>query len=64
MGTWLLLQAPDGLKTRLASAFEQTRVSGPVAQLCYHALLLQHVSEDWRDYVNYLEDHLNTLVNT
>ncbi|KAH7085296.1 hypothetical protein BKA63DRAFT_499329 [Paraphoma chrysanthemicola] len=60
---WVFLQAPDNLQTRLASEFENGEVLKPVTQSYHHAAVFQCLSEDWREYVNHLEDALSTLMD-
>ncbi|KAH7094942.1 hypothetical protein FB567DRAFT_574833 [Paraphoma chrysanthemicola] len=60
---WVFLQAPDNLQARLASDYEGCEVSELVTQSYHHAAVFQCLSEDWREYVNHLEDALSTLMD-
>jgi hypothetical protein len=61
---WIFLQAPDALKDRIRATME---CSGderrPASQVQIHALLLCSVSEEWRDYLVYLEENFNKVVS-
>lgn len=61
---WITLNPPKALRRRLAAALTNPEISQPNVQFRCHALILQCLSEDWRDYVNYLESHFSELVST
>ncbi len=60
---WVLLQASDQLKDRLRRAFQSDDGTLPVKQFLLHSLILLDVSEEWREYLIYLEEEFSKLVS-
>ncbi|OAL46355.1 hypothetical protein IQ07DRAFT_148192 [Pyrenochaeta sp. DS3sAY3a] len=61
--TWVILQASDQLKVRLKSAFNDFQDNMPAKQVLLHSMIILDVSEDWREYLVYLEDEFSGLVD-
>ncbi|KAF2827276.1 hypothetical protein CC86DRAFT_405410 [Ophiobolus disseminans] len=60
---WLLLHPPENLSRRFAQACTHPQASEPVAQARYHALVFHCLSDNWREYVNYLEETFTTSMD-
>ncbi|PVH74946.1 hypothetical protein DL98DRAFT_658401 [Cadophora sp. DSE1049] len=60
---WILLSPSDALSERLAKVFQEMQTSDPLQQMRCHALIFLCLSENWRDYVNYLEDNFSKLMD-
>ena len=60
--TWILLHPPENIVGLLTKVFSDPSTSDPVTQFHCHALVLEGLSLDWHDYVNYLEERLSDLV--
>lgn len=60
---WVLLQASDQLKDRLGRAFHYCDDTVPVKQFLLHSMIILDASEDWREYLIYLEDEFSRLVS-
>jgi len=60
---WIFLQASDQLKDRLKRTFERSSHTIPLNQIQMHALIIGSVSEEWRDYLVYLEESFSKLVS-
>lgn len=60
--TWILLNPPDNLSKRLNREFSEPGATGTLGQLRCHALILLCLSENWREYVNHLEEKFSELV--
>jgi dTDP-4-amino-4,6-dideoxygalactose transaminase len=60
---WVLLQASDQLKDRLRRAFQFYDDTLPPKQFLLHSMILLDASEDWREYLIYLEEEFSKLVN-
>jgi hypothetical protein len=61
--SWVILQASDQLKDRLRRAFQDCDDTLPLKQFLLHSMILLDVSEDWREYLIYLEEEFSKLVN-
>jgi hypothetical protein len=61
---WVFLQAPDQLKDRLRSNFQCFDDNPPIRQVLQHSMILLEVSEDWREYLLYLEGEFSKIVST
>ncbi|OJD36867.1 ankyrin repeat protein [Diplodia corticola] len=61
--TWILLQPSNELEERLQRHMFDPLASNPNGHLLIHALILLVASEDWREYVNYLEDEFSKLLD-
>ncbi|KAF1845215.1 uncharacterized protein K460DRAFT_416511 [Cucurbitaria berberidis CBS 394.84] len=61
--TWILLQPPEILSERIAKALGCVEESRPTSQFRYHALIFLCLTENLRDYLNYLEDQFSTLMD-
>jgi len=59
---WIFIQPSEKLKERLATIYPH--LSGAVAgsQFQIHVAILSTVSENWRFYINYLEEYFLNLV--
>ncbi|RYO26177.1 hypothetical protein AA0111_g8172 [Alternaria arborescens] len=60
---WIFLQAPDHLKDRLRSNLQCFDDNPPMRQVLQHSMLLLEVSEDWREYLVYLEEEFSKIVD-
>ncbi|KAE9969760.1 hypothetical protein BLS_005224 [Venturia inaequalis] len=60
---WILLHVPEALSERLSIAIGECDGSKPLDQFRLHALMLSHLSEDWRAYIGYLEDSFTDLMD-
>ncbi|RDI89462.1 hypothetical protein Vi05172_g3 [Venturia inaequalis] len=60
---WILLHVPEALSDRLSIAIGECDGSKPLDQFRLHALMLSHLSEDWRAYIGYLEDSFTDLMD-
>ncbi|KAL2064451.1 hypothetical protein VTL71DRAFT_4945 [Oculimacula yallundae] len=60
---WVILQAPPQLQERLRCAFGISTETVPAQQHQLHPLILLCVSEDWREYLDYLEEEFSLLVD-
>ncbi|QDS73383.1 hypothetical protein FKW77_007425 [Venturia effusa] len=60
---WIFLQAPAKLQARLQCAFGEDNKTTPEHQIRLHGTVLLSVSEDWRDYLSYLEEDFSRLVD-
>jgi hypothetical protein len=60
---WVFLQASDQLKGRLSRAFRSCDDTKPVQQFLLHSMILLDLSEDWREYLSYLEEEFSKLVS-
>lgn len=60
---WVLLQASDQLKDRLRRAFQSYDDTLPVKQFLLHLMILLDASEDWREYLIYLEEEFSKLTD-
>jgi hypothetical protein len=60
---WVFLQASDQLKERLRRAFQSGNDTQPIRQLLFHSMVLLDVSEDWREYLSYLEEEFSKIVS-
>ncbi|KAJ8112408.1 hypothetical protein OPT61_g5219 [Boeremia exigua] len=61
--SWIFIQAPDHIKDRLKRTFQFCNETAPQMQVLIHAMILTDVSEDWRDYLVYLEEVFSKLVD-
>ena len=61
---WVFLQAPDQLKDRLRRNLQCFDDNPPMRQILQHSMLLLEVSEDWREYLVYLEEEFSKIVST
>jgi hypothetical protein len=61
--TWILLNPSETLSERLAEAFTEPENAEALGQIHWHALILLCLSENWRDYVNHLEENFSYLVS-
>lgn len=59
---WILLNQPEALSDRLSIAVRELDSSKPLDQFRLHVFILLHFSEDWRDYIGYLENCFTDLV--
>ncbi|PVI01288.1 hypothetical protein DM02DRAFT_654672 [Periconia macrospinosa] len=60
---WVLLQASDQLKDRLRRIFQSDENVPPAKQFLLHSMILLDVSEEWREYLIYLEDRFSDIVD-
>ncbi|KAJ6272007.1 hypothetical protein PSV08DRAFT_408869 [Bipolaris maydis] len=60
---WVFLQAPNHLKDRLRHNLECLDNRSPTSQVLQHSMLLVQLSEDWREYLMYLEDEFSKIVD-
>ncbi|PQE24618.1 Mg2+ transporter -like Zinc transport protein [Rutstroemia sp. NJR-2017a BVV2] len=60
--SWVILQAPAPLQDRLRRALGNSNNTAPGQQFQLHPMILLCVSEDWRDYLSYLEEEFSLLV--
>ncbi|KAF2682038.1 hypothetical protein K458DRAFT_433038 [Lentithecium fluviatile CBS 122367] len=60
---WVLLQASDRINDRLRRAFQSCDDTLPKMQFLLHSIILLDGSEDWREYMIYLEDEFTKLVD-
>lgn len=60
---WIFIQAPHHIKDRLRRTFQSCKETLPQIQFLIHAMILMDVSEDWRDYLVYLEEEFSKLVS-
>jgi hypothetical protein len=60
---WVVLQASEQLKCRLINAFQDCDNTVTSRQFLLHSMILLDVSEDWREYLIYLEDEFSKLVS-
>ncbi|KAF1927264.1 uncharacterized protein M421DRAFT_65877 [Didymella exigua CBS 183.55] len=60
---WVFLQAPDQLKNRLRHNLGCFDNDLPMNQVLQHSMLLLEVSEDWREYLMYLEEEFSRIVD-
>ena len=60
---WVLLQASEQLKGRLGRVFQSWDDTQPAKQFLLHSMILLDVSEDWREYLIYLEEEFSKLVS-
>jgi hypothetical protein len=60
---WVFLQSSDELKDRLRRAFQLSDSGFPAKQFLLHSMVLLDVSENWREYLVYLEDEFSKLVS-
>ncbi|KAM3069736.1 hypothetical protein ACMFMG_010446 [Clarireedia jacksonii] len=61
--SWVILQAPVPLQDRLRRALGNSNDTAPGQQFQLHPMILLCVSEDWRDYLSYLEEEFSLLVD-
>ncbi|PQE07976.1 magnesium transport transmembrane region protein [Rutstroemia sp. NJR-2017a WRK4] len=61
--SWVILQAPAPLQDRLRRALGNGNDTTPGQQFQLHPMILLCVSEDWRDYLSYLEEEFSLLVD-
>ena len=62
VNTWIFLHPPEHLNELIARAMSDVNILQPPGQFCYHAIVLDALSHDWQDYVNYAEATLSDLV--
>jgi hypothetical protein len=60
----VFLQAPDQLKDQLRRNLQCLDDYPPTRQVLQHAMILLEVSEDWREYLVYLEEEFSRIVST
>ncbi|OCL06759.1 hypothetical protein AOQ84DRAFT_389976 [Glonium stellatum] len=58
---WILIHASDALEERFRHAFQASKETRCVLQFQVHAMVLLSVSENWRGYINYLEESFRKL---
>jgi hypothetical protein len=61
--SWVILQAPAPLQDRLRRALGNSNDTAPGQQFHLHPMILLCVSEDWREYLSYLEEEFSLLVS-
>jgi hypothetical protein len=61
--SWVILQAPAPLQDRLRRAFGNSNDTAPGQQFQLHPVILLCVSDEWRDYLSYLEEDFSLLVS-
>jgi hypothetical protein len=61
---WVFLQASDQLKDRLSRAFQSYSDTRPAQQFLLHSMILLDISEDWREYLIYLEEEFSKVVSS
>ncbi|KAI9788754.1 MAG: hypothetical protein M1816_006611 [Peltula sp. TS41687] len=61
---WIFIQPSDEFRDRLERALVSANDAAPMNQFQIHVLVLLSVSENWRDYINYLEGTFSKLVST
>lgn len=61
--SWVILQAPAPLQDRLRRAFGNSNDTALGQQFQLHPVILLCVSEEWRDYLSYLEEDFSLLVD-
>lgn len=61
--SWVFLQASEQLQDRLKRNFQCCDDTAPSNQLLLHSMILLSLSEDWRDYLVYLEEEFSMLVD-
>ncbi|PVH75485.1 hypothetical protein DL98DRAFT_536503 [Cadophora sp. DSE1049] len=61
--SWVFLQASEQLQEQLRRTFQSVDDTSPPYQFIIHSMILLRVSEDWRDYLNYLEEEFSMLVD-
>lgn len=62
ISNWIFLQAPAHLQERLRRAFSDADETVPLQQFQLHSSILLCVSNDWREYLSYLEEDFSLLV--
>ena len=62
VSNWIFIQASEPLEGRLQKCFEHADETIPLLQFKLHGMVLQVVSEGWRDYIVYLEDRFAQMV--
>ncbi|CZR52532.1 uncharacterized protein PAC_02409 [Phialocephala subalpina] len=61
--SWVFLQASEQLQDRLRRTFQHCDDTAPSNQFLLHSMILLSLSEDWRDYLVYLEEEFSMLVD-
>ncbi|KAH6614309.1 hypothetical protein C7974DRAFT_74101 [Boeremia exigua] len=61
--SWIFIQASDHFKDRFRRTFQSCSDTLPEKQFLLHSMLLLDVSEDWRDYLIYLEEQFSKIVD-
>jgi hypothetical protein len=61
---WVFLQASPQLKRHLLDAFSHCDASSDHKQILFHAMILLSVSDDWREYLVYLEEQFSEIVSS
>lgn len=59
--SWILIHASDALEERFRNSFQISKETRCVLQFQIHAMVLLSVSENWRGYINYLEESFRKL---
>ena len=60
---WVFLQAPDQLKDQLRRNLQRSDHGSPTKQVLQHSMVLLEVSDNWRDYLIYLEEEFSRIVS-
>lgn len=60
--SWVFIHASDALEERLGEVFKNAKQTTCALQFQIHALVLLSVSDNWRTYINYLEESFRRLL--